>query len=99
LTETTKNLTSVKIQLGHLQGVRLALLLAEGEHNDRGKVSLHDHLDDLEAIAAILSPAAAPRSSSAFPRLATVGEDGHRLGEIVFPELTVLVDDLKMHKI
>ena len=55
-----KELTSVEVQLGHLKGVRLALFLAEGEDDDRRKVPLHDHLDDLEAVsfAAVLRAAA-----------------------------------------
>lgn len=41
-------LTCVEVQLGHLQGVGLALLLAEAEDDDGLEVPLHDHLHDLE---------------------------------------------------
>lgn len=45
--------TAVEVQLGHLHGVGLALLLAEAEHDDRGKVTLHDHLHDLVAVGTV----------------------------------------------
>ena len=47
----------VEVQLGHLQGVGLALLLAEAEHDDGGELPLHDHLDNLEAAGALFHAA------------------------------------------
>ncbi len=50
-------LVSVEVQLGHLQRVGLALLLAEGEDDDGREVALHDHFDDLEDVGAVLHAA------------------------------------------
>jgi hypothetical protein len=50
-------LVGVEVQLGHLQRVGLALLLAEGEDDDGREVSLHDHFDDFEDVGAVLHAA------------------------------------------
>ena len=45
--------TRVEVELHHLNGVRLTVLLAEAEDDDRREVTLHDHFDNLVAIAAL----------------------------------------------
>ena len=41
-------LTWVEVQFGHTRGVGFTILLTEAEHDHRRKISLHDHLDNLE---------------------------------------------------
>lgn len=42
--------TCIEVELGHLQSVRLTLLLTETEDDDGLEVPLHDHLHYLEHI-------------------------------------------------
>ena len=44
-------LVCVEVQLGHLHGVRLAVLLTEAEHDDWRKLPLKNHLHNLVAVA------------------------------------------------
>lgn len=39
------NLTTIKIQFGHLHSISLTLFFTETEDNHRSKISFHDHLD------------------------------------------------------
>ena len=80
----------IKIQLSHLQSVRLTLLLAETEDDDRSKVSLHDHLDNLEAVAALLH-AALPALLVTFGGVPCVLQHRHRCGKVLFSEGSVLI--------
>jgi len=41
---------SIKLYFRHLQSVSLAIFLTEAEHNDGGKITLHNHLDDPKAV-------------------------------------------------